>query len=715
MKQTTKLHIDITSRALSYQYGISFLIERLNSEKGALYTSSYEYPNRYSCWDVGFINPPLEIYSKDSLVTFSALNDRGICLLEIIQQHLTDLESMRQISKSTNSLILEVIPSQENFPEEKRSQQPSVFSAIRHLIKIFALPDDPDLGLYGAFAYDLIFQFEHLNKQLERDDSLPDLHLYLPDEIYRVDHRKEEAICKRYDFMFQSISTVGIERTGMQFPFNAKTPDNDRQPGCDHQPGAYIDTIKQAKQKFACGDLFEVVPSQVFYQPTSAKPSELFCRLKASNPAPYGFLIHLGDEHLIGASPEMYVRVTGDRVETCPISGTIKRGRSPIEDSEQIIQLLQSEKESAELTMCTDVDRNDKSRICKPGSVKVIGRRQIEMYSRLIHTVDHVEGILQDGYDAVDAFLTHMWVVTVTGAPKKWAMEFIEQHEKTPRGWYAGAVGWFGFNNNLNTGLTLRTIRYRQGIAEVRVGATLLYDSDPVAEEAETRLKGSALMDVLQNKTPVQNIQSSNTQIVASPEAYQKRVLLIDHDDSFVHTLADYFRQAGAYVVTFRHNRLDWQYIDTLEPFDMVVLSPGPGSPKDFNLNATITEILHRNLAIFGVCLGLQAIVQYYGGQLEQLSTPVHGKSSMVTATDSSQLFKLLPTNFKVGRYHSLYAAKDNFPECLQFTAETEDGIIMAIEHNQLPIFAVQFHPETILSLEGSFGNKLIAAVMALI
>ena len=155
--------------------------------------------------------------------------------------------------------------------------------------------------------------------------------------------------------------------------------------------------------------------------------------------------------------------------------------------------------------------------------------------------------------------------------------------------------------------------------------------------------------------------------------------------------------------------------IDTLEPFDMVVLSPGPGSPKDFHLDATIAEILHRNLAIFGVCLGLQAIVQYYGGQLEQLSIPVHGKSSIVTATNSSQLFKLLPTNFKVGRYHSLYATKDNFPECLQFTAETEDGIIMAIEHNQLPIFAVQFHPETILSLEGSFGNKLIAAVMALI
>ncbi len=143
--------------------------------------------------------------------------------------------------------------------------------------------------------------------------------------------------------------------------------------------------------------------------------------MREINPSPYGFFVNLGDEeYLVGASPEMYVRVQGKRVETCPISGTIKRGADAIEDAHNIQTLLDSEKEESELTMCTDVDRNDKSRICEAGSVKVIGRRQIEMYSRLIHTVDHVEGILRDGFDAVDAFLTHMWVVTVTGAPKIW-------------------------------------------------------------------------------------------------------------------------------------------------------------------------------------------------------------------------------------------------------------------------------------------------------
>ena len=152
----------------------------------------------------------------------------------------------------------------------------------------------------------------------------------------------------------------------------------------------------------------------------------------------------------------MYVRVTGGRrVETCPISGTIRRGKNAIEDEAQIRKLLNSAKDEAELTMCSDVDRNDKSRVCVPGSVKVIGRRQIEMYSRLIHTVDHIEGILREDMDALDAFLSHTWAVTVTGAPKRWAMQFIEDHEKSPRAWYGGAIGAVLFNGDMNTGLTL--------------------------------------------------------------------------------------------------------------------------------------------------------------------------------------------------------------------------------------------------------------------
>src|SRR5712664_3686755 len=250
----------------------------------------------------------------------------------------------------------------------------------------------------------------------------------------------------------------------------------------------------------------------------------------------------------------MYVRVTGDRVETCPIAGTIARGDGPLEDAANIRALLDSPKEESELTMCTDVDRNDKSRICEPGSVQVIGRRQIEIYSRVIHTVDHVEGRLRPGFDALDAFLTHMWAVTVTGAPKAWAMQFIEDHEETPRRWYGGAVGKIGFDGSMNTGLTLRTAHITGGIAAVRAGATLLYDSVPEAEEKETHIKARALLETLAEAsrgTRAAIAESRPAHVTASAD-YAPRVLLVDHQDSFVHTLGDYFRQQGAEVTTLR-------------------------------------------------------------------------------------------------------------------------------------------------------------------
>ena len=252
--------------------------------------------------------------------------------------------------------------------------------------------------------------------------------------------------------------------------------------------------------------------------------------------------------------------------------------------------------------MCTDVDRNDKSRICEPGSVKVLARRQIEMYSRLIHTVDHVEGYLRSNFDALDAFLCHTWAVTVTGAPKTWAIRFIEKMEASVRHWYGGAVGIIGFDGTLNTGLTLRTIRIKDGIAEVRAGATLLHDSDPVAEEAETELKASALIDAivrLDSGVVLEGVVAGSAAEAQPAAGSKSRVLLVDHEDSFVHTLANYIRQAGAEVVTCRSGAALEAFIrsdvDTGKFLpDLAVLSPGPGSPSDFKLSSTIDAMVAR-------------------------------------------------------------------------------------------------------------------------
>tara|TARA_B100000676_G_C18072797_1_gene845483 strand:- start:1568 stop:3283 length:1716 start_codon:yes stop_codon:yes gene_type:complete len=557
---------------------------------------------------------------------------------------------------------------------------------------------DEHLGLYGAFGYDLAFQFEPIDLKLPRLATQQDLVLYVPDEIIVVDHQGGIAERRRYDFAYDGLGTADISRSGAR---EAYQPDLELTSIRDHERGEYAEVVELAREYFARGDLFEVVSSQTFIEPSPEPPSELFRRLKEQNPSPYGFLINLGQaEWLVGASPEMYVRVEGDRVETCPISGTIARGQDPLDDASQILALLNSEKDESELTMCTDVDRNDKSRICIPGSVKVIGRRQIEMYSRLIHTVDHVEGRLRPEFDALDAFLAHTWAVTVTGAPKTAAMMFLEEHEKSPRAWYGGAIGKVGFDGGLNTGLTLRTIRIKDGHAEVRVGATLLWDSDPTAEEEETELKASAFLDALRLPRRI-----PDSQVLPIVEDTQN-ILLVDHMDSFVHTLGNYLRQTGADVVTQRSG-FPLDDLSIRRP-DMLVLSPGPGTPSDFNISATIEAALALEIPIFGVCLGLQAVVEFFGGKLSQLKSPMHGKASTVQVL-GGQLFDGLPSEFRAGRYHSLYALQETIPDCLDITAvSVDDGVVMAVEHKSLPISAVQFHPESIMSFDDEIGLRLV-------
>lgn len=685
-------------REIPVEGALDRILAALDTRRGALFSSSYEYPGRYTRWEFGFVDPPLLVEAKERTCTLRALNARGACMLPILSDVLKTLDAVLELTVHETELIATIARPAQFFPEEMRSQQPSVFSVVRAIQDAFYSSEDEHLGLYGAFGYDLVFQFEEIAKRQTRDDSQSDMILYLPDHLVVVDHRLDHAMEIQYDFLFGTVDTRGIAGGGASYTLE-RTRDVRR--GSDHADGQYAAQVRRAAEYFRRGDLFEVVPGQTLSEPCDVLPSELFTRLKQKNPSPYGFLLHLGREHLIGASPEMYVRVEGRRVETCPISGTIKRGRNPLEDADNIRELLNSRKDESELTMCTDVDRNDKSRICEPGSVRVIGRRQIEMYSRVIHTVDHVEGILRDGYDALDAFLTHMWAVTVTGAPKRAAIQFLEEHELSPRRWYGGAVGKLGFNGDMNTGLTLRTIRLENGVAEVRVGATLLADSDPEEEERETRTKASALLDAIRDeKGALQNVKR-HSQVGAG-----LTVLLVDHQDSFVHTLANYIRQTGAKVVTLRSGFAE-TLLDEIAP-DLVVLSPGPGTPSDFRLNDTLTAVCSRQLPVFGVCLGLQGIVEYVGGTLDVLKEPMHGKPSQIQVVAPDALYDGLPDTFQVGRYHSLYAREDSLPSSLVVTARSDDGVIMSVRHRDLPILAVQYHPESILTMAEDHGMRLI-------
>ncbi|MEC5325376.1 anthranilate synthase [Aurantimonas sp. A3-2-R12] len=693
-------------RAVAYDGAIEPYFDRLDTRRGAVLFSNYEYPGRYTRQDVAFVDPPLVVSSTGRAMRIAALNPRGEVLLGFIADALAGHDDIASRARAPKALDLVINEPVAAVTEEERSRMPSVFSVLRAIVSLFRAEEDRDLGLYGAFGYDLAYQFDPVEEVLERDSDRRDLLLYLPDELLEVDHYSASAFLTRYEFAKDGVSTEGLAGGGLDAPFasSERIP-----PRGDHKPGEYAELVRAAKAKFMRGDLFEVVPGQVFYERAEHKPSEISRRLKAVNPSPYSFLINLGEnEFLIGASPEMFVRVNGRRVETCPISGTIKRGEDAISDSEQILKLLNSKKDESELTMCSDVDRNDKSRVCDPGSVRVIGRRQIEMYSRLIHTVDHIEGRLRDGMDAFDAFLSHAWAVTVTGAPKLWAMRFIENNEKSPRAWYGGAVGMVHFNGDMNTGLTLRTIRLKDGIAEVRAGATLLYDSNPEEEEAETELKASALIGAIR-EAGASNAAGAERDAARVGEGL--RILLVDHEDSFVHTLANYFRQTGATVTTVR-TPVPAEIFDRVDP-DLVVLSPGPGNPSDFDCKGTIATARARGCAIFGVCLGLQALAEAYGGTLRTLHVPVHGKPSRIRVTTPGIIFSGLPGEVTVGRYHSIFADPVRLPKEFEVTAETDDGIVMAFEHRTEPVAAVQFHPESIMSLGGEAGMRMIENIVA--
>jgi anthranilate synthase len=694
------IRVTRTLTKANYSRGLRHLLRDLDRHRGIYLSSGYEYPGRYSRWDIASTCPPLEIVSRDREVQFRPLNQRGENILQLFEVVLRDHPHWEEFGWKAGALEGRLKPLPALFPEEQRSKQPSAFTILRALIEEFRGEENSRLGLVGAFGYDLLFQFEPIEKKLPRHGH-KDLHLFLCDDIWFMDRKKEQIERYRYDFESGSISTVGLKRDSDRVP---AAPQRERGPiVSDHTPEEYMANVETVREGMRNGDYYEVVLRQTFSTPFSGKASELFERVQKASPSPYEFLLQFGDEQLVGASPEMFVRTEGHRIETSPISGTAQRTGDPMRDADNIKELLKSLKEESELTMCTDVDRNDKSRVCEPGSVKVIGRRLIESYAGVFHTTDHVEGQLKEGFDSLDAFLTHMWSVTMIGAPKKAAAMAVESLEKTARGWYGGAIGMISLSGDINTGILIRTTYLRDGMASYPVGATLLYDSVPALEENETRMKATGFfraMGVMEPKAAVAEVHALGT-----GPGKGARLLLVDNDDCFIHTLANYAQQTGAEVVTYRAG-FPPELIEQVAP-TLILISPGPGRPRDFGVPDVVKTAVRMGVPVFGVCLGLQGIVEAFGGELGVLDYPMHGKPSKVRHRGVG-VFEGLPEEFLVGRYHSLYARRETFPACLEVTAETEDGVIMGVRHRELPIEAVQFHPESILSAEDGHGLKLM-------
>lgn len=268
-------------------------------------------------------------------------------------------------------------------------------------------------------------------------------------------------------------------------------------PPGNHSQASFEKMVEDSKEFIRAGDIFQIVLSQRFTRAFSKTPLDLYRALRTVNPSPYMFILETGDFSLVGASPEVHVRLTGRHAEIRPIAGTRPRGKTPEEDAALEKDLLADEKEKAEHLMLVDLARNDFGRVCSYGSVKVPEFMTIERYSHVMHIVSQVEGQLAPERSAFDLMRATFPAGTVSGAPKVRAMQLIAQFEGTQRGTYAGALGYFSYNGNLDSCITLRTALLKDGQVHVQAGAGLVADSVPSTEYQETINKASALFKAI--------------------------------------------------------------------------------------------------------------------------------------------------------------------------------------------------------------------------
>ncbi|MFM2032719.1 MAG: hypothetical protein RLZZ297_1484 [Chloroflexota bacterium] len=377
------------------------------------------------------------------------------------------------------------------------------------------LPDLPRFvgGAVGYMAYETVCNFERIPRPAHCDYEMPDAMWQFVDTLLVFDHVRHRIkvvshvhldaadLVAEYERVAAKIRTI-VGRLRQPLPAGMALQEGEAGtpvvPTSNVSLGEYVERVLHAKEYIAAGDIFQVVPSQRFSRPITTDPFTIYRALRTVNPSPYMFYVTGPDGILVGASPELLVRVEEGIVTTHPIAGTVPRGKTPEEDEALSQQLLNDEKEKAEHLMLVDLGRNDIGRVSKPGTVKVPRFMQIEKFSHVQHLVSHVTGELRDDMRGIDALRACFPAGTVSGAPKIRAMQIIAELEQSRRGVYAGAVGHLGFNGDLDTCIALRTIVIVNGVAYVQAGGGVVADSDPEMENRESCNKAAAPLRALE-------------------------------------------------------------------------------------------------------------------------------------------------------------------------------------------------------------------------
>jgi anthranilate synthase component 1 len=366
-------------------------------------------------------------------------------------------------------------------------------------------------GVVGYLSYEVARYFERLPAPEADPVALPEARLMLADTLLVFDHlthvikvvshvRLDGDIEASYREATGKIDRL-VERLSGAIPGQpgAAPSVNSSSATANLTRAQYESIVTRMKEHIYNGDIIQGVPSLRLARRTAAHPFAVYRALRSVNPSPYMYFLHLGDFHIVGASPELLVRVEDGVVSNHPIAGTRPRGRDPETDNALAEELKSDEKERAEHLMLVDLARNDVGRISRPGSVEVTQFMDIERYSHVMHLVSHVQGRLREGLTQFDALRACFPAGTVSGAPKIRAMEIIAALEPDRRGPYAGAVGYFDFSGNMDTAITIRTIIVKDGVAYVQVGAGIVADSVPANEYQECLNKAQALLTAIDN------------------------------------------------------------------------------------------------------------------------------------------------------------------------------------------------------------------------
>jgi anthranilate synthase component 1 len=364
-------------------------------------------------------------------------------------------------------------------------------------------------GLVGYFGYETVRHMEPSALGAAKSDALgtPDMMLLVSDELAVVDNVLGRLYLVVYADPQQPDAWRGAQerirklRTRLTAPLPPELVLSEAKLGGQAAPversfteAQFVEAVGRAKDHILAGDVMQVQLSQRASRDFAAPPLELYRALRGVNPSPYMFYFDFGDHHVVGASPEILVRLAGETVTLRPIAGTRPRGRTPEEDTTIAAELLEDPKERAEHVMLIDLGRNDVGRVAASGSVKVTEKMVVERYSHVMHIVSNVEGRVRPGLDAIDVLKASFPAGTVTGAPKVRAMQIIDELEPVKRGIYSGAVGYLGFNGDMDVAIAIRTAVVKEGRLHVQAAAGIVADSEPRSEWLETLHKARAIL-----------------------------------------------------------------------------------------------------------------------------------------------------------------------------------------------------------------------------